>query len=86
MSNIESEIDPIEPKAIIRYMLYTDVNRRRATQVGQDTWVDRATISFAALSKRSSKSKSPVDVLVIVMQPPRQMAKTVTAIPIENRD
>lgn len=44
MSNIESEVDAIEPKAIIRYMLYTDVNRRRATQVGQDTWVDRTTI------------------------------------------
>lgn len=27
-------------QALIRFMLYTDINRRRATQVGHDHWVD----------------------------------------------
>ncbi len=44
MSNIEKEIDTFISQGLIRYMLYTDVNRRRATQVGVDTWVDRKTI------------------------------------------
>ncbi|MFD2933450.1 hypothetical protein [Spirosoma flavum] len=44
MSNIETEVGSISPQALIRYMLYTDVNRRRATQVGSDAWVDLTTI------------------------------------------
>ena len=44
MSNIKNELDLGGSKALIRFMLYTDVNRRRATQVGADTWVDLETI------------------------------------------
>ena len=28
-------------QGLLRFMLYTDVNRRRATQVGTDIWVNR---------------------------------------------
>ncbi|AUD00848.1 hypothetical protein [Spirosoma pollinicola] len=40
MSNIGNELDLANSRALVRYMLYTDVNRRRATQVGEDTWMD----------------------------------------------
>lgn len=32
------------PQGLLRFMLYTDVNRRRATQVGPDRWVDLQTV------------------------------------------
>ncbi|MFD2574520.1 hypothetical protein ACFSUS_28045 [Spirosoma soli] len=32
------------PKGLIRFMLYTDTNRRRAIQVSTDQWTDVATV------------------------------------------
>jgi hypothetical protein len=30
--------------ALLRFMLYTDVNRRRATQLGPDLWIDAESV------------------------------------------
>ncbi len=44
MSNIGDELETTSSQALVRYMLYTDVNRRRATQVGVDVWMDHTAI------------------------------------------
>lgn len=48
MSNIVDEVNSDSPKAFIRFMLYTDVNRRRATRVGQDIEVNFETVLGSA--------------------------------------
>ena len=42
---MNNEAKAVAPQVLLRFMLYTDVNRRRAAQVGIDRWVDFESVS-----------------------------------------
>lgn len=41
---MNNESNSSTQEALLRFMIYTDINRRRATQIGSDRWVDIETI------------------------------------------
>ncbi|GAB3546340.1 hypothetical protein [Spirosoma fluminis] len=41
---MNDNVNFLEPQGLVRFMLYTDINRRRATQLGPDIWADYETV------------------------------------------
>ncbi|GAB3539427.1 hypothetical protein [Spirosoma fluminis] len=50
---MNSDVDFLKAEGLIRFMLYTDINRRRATQLGPDIWTDYETVYGGRYSYKS---------------------------------